>query len=250
MKIKKLTEKSTEKLFENLEENFEILSSHYHNHTREFESLSDSFCRIDIGGYEIDQNLFDSNNQMKLETDGNGTFDFENAKIIYNAFVITPNDANDERLWVRLTHDHCHKYIVNRWMKSGKKKKIDTIKERFFFKGRSQSARVRNGISRLWWIAHLTVLIDESDETKKWQYTKAIFESQDFVTSILERSMGTYPNVRMGVLEYYIENKSAFGKAKSKKIQQILRDLNNYGGVNLLPLMSKQEIKDIISTLV
>ena len=80
-------------------------------------------------------------------------------------------------------------------------------------------------------------------------FTKAICESQDFITSILERKMGTYPNVRIGVLEYYIENKAAFGSSKSKKIQQILRDLNNYGGVNLLPLMSKDQVKKVLSSL-
>ena len=131
----------------------------------------------------------------------------------------------------------------------GKEKSKDTIIERFFFTGRSQSARVRNGIARLWWIAYLTVQNEETDEDKKWIYTKAICESQDFITSILERTMGTYPNVRFGVLEYYLENKLAFGSSKSKKIQQILRDLNNYGGVNLLSLMSKSQVKEVCSKL-
>ena len=44
--------------------------------------------------------------------------------------------------------------------------------------------------------------------------------------------------------------KDKFGSSKSKKIQHILRDLNNYGGVNLLPLMSKENVKEIVSGLV
>ena len=50
-------------------------------------------------------------------------------------------------------------------------------------------------------------------------------------------------------VEFYLENKKEFEKSKSKKIQQILRDINNYGGVNLLPLLSKEKIKDIIRSL-
>ena len=61
--------------------------------------------------------------------------------------------------------------------------------------------------------------------------------------------MGTYPNVRFGVLDFYIENKEAFENARSKKIQQILRDLNNYGGVTLLSLLSKEEVKSICAIL-
>ena len=139
--------------------------------------------------------------------------------------------------------------MIKRWM-NGSSKSEKTVVERFFYQGISQSSRVRNGIARLWWIAYLTVQDDAVDEDDKWKYTKAIFESQDFVTSILERTMGTYPNVRMGVLEYYLENKPAFGSAKSKKIQQLLRDLNNYGGVTLLPMLSKDDVKTIIADLI
>ena len=251
MKIRKLTEDSSRLLLKNLNSNFGELKKSYHNHDGEFESLALRLDLVDKGSYEIEDKYFRYRDaQMKLETDGLGKFDFDNAKIIYKAFEgLTPADANDERLWVRLTHDHCHKYMVKRWM-GGKEKSEKTIEERFFYKGRAQSARVRNGIARLWWIAHLTLQPHETDEEKKWMFTKAICESQDFITSILERTMGTYPNVRIGVLEYYIENKAAFGSSKSKKIQQILRDLNNYGGVNLLPLMSKNEVKDIISKLI
>lgn len=252
MKIRKLTEGSSESLLRNLKSNYSLLNDNYHNHKEDFKSLADGMDKIEKGSYELEDKYFNYlNNQIKLETDGTGKFDFENAKIIYEVFEgLTPADANDERLWVRMTHDHCHKYVVDRWMVGSKKKSEKTIIERFFYKGRGQGARVRNGIARLWWIAHLTVQSDETDEKKKWMYTKAICESQDFITSILERTMGTYPDVRFGVLDFYIDHKAAFGSSKSKKIQQILRDLNNYGGVNLLPLMSREEVKGIVSKLI
>jgi hypothetical protein len=62
--------------------------------------------------------------------------------------------------------------------------------------------------------------------------------------------MGTYPNVRFAILDFYLDNKAAFGEAKSKKIQQLLRDINNYGGVNLLPLMSKEQVTELIKKII
>ena len=249
MRIKKITEESSRLLIQNLKDDYENLKDAYHEHSTQFTPLTDGLNLIQNGSYQLDDNYFYyHNNQMKLETDGAGKYDFQNAKMIYELFDgLTASDANDARFWVRLTHDHCHEYVVKRWM-GGKQKTEKTIIERFFFEGRAQSARVRNGIARLWWIAYLTVQ-PNAPESEKWKYTEAICESQDFITSILERTIGTYPNVRFGILEYYLENKKEFEKSKSKKIQQILRDINNFGGVNLLPLLSKEKVKEIIKSL-
>jgi hypothetical protein len=253
MKIKKLTEKSCNDLYENIVDADENYLINYHYHKKDFVPLTKNMDLVATGNYEIEDKYFSSLDfQLKLIDDNSGNYDFENCKIIYEIFKdLTPSDANDERLWVRLTHDHCHKYIVKRWMtaSNGKIKSKDVIKERFFFKGRSQNARVRNGISRLWWIAFLTIQHNEINEEERWKYTKAICESQDFITSILERTLGTYQNVRFAILEYYIENKESFGNSKSKKIQKLIRDLNNFGGVNLLPLMTKEDVKLIIQKL-
>ena len=249
MRIKKLNEESSKQLLQNIKEHFNDIKNHYIKHDFEFIPLTKSMKFIEMGSYEINDKFFTWDNQFNLKSDSTGIYDFENAKLIFEAFDgLTPSDANDERLWIRLTHDHCHKYMVDRWMK-GKDRSEKNIIERYFFIGSGQQARVRNGIARLWWIAYLTVQKDEIDEDRKWRYTKTIFESQDFITSILERTMGTYSNVRFGILDYYLENREAFGTSKSKNIQKILRDLNNYGGVSLLPLMSKDQVIEICSRL-
>jgi hypothetical protein len=249
MNIKKLTSSSCDRLSENLKSNFDESSSLYHNHdSNNFVSLCSDLPKIENPFYSVGDE-YCINGQINLLADENNIYDFENAVKIYSIFnpQLSPFEANDERLWVRLTHDQCHKYMVKRWMtKSLKSDKV--IEERFFFKGRSQSARVRNGISRLWWIAHLTVQNEEENFDNKWKFTKALCESQDFITSLFERSIGSYENIRFGVLEFYLENPELFAIEKSKKIQKILRDLNNYGGVSLLSLMSKEEIKQILST--
>jgi len=251
MNIKKLTQNSCDRLSDNLKSNFDECSVFYHNHdSNNFVSPCNDQSRIENQFYSV-ADEYCINGQINLQADDNNIYDFENAVKIYSLFnpQLSPFEANDERLWVRLTHDQCHKYMVKRWMtKSMKSEKV--IEERFFFKGRSQSARVRNGISRLWWIAHLTVQNDEENLENKWRYTRAICESQDFITSLFERSIGSYENIRFGVLEFYLENPDYFAVEKSKKIQKMLKDLNNYGGVSLLSLLSKEEIKDILSSFI
>jgi hypothetical protein len=251
MKIRKLSTESCKTLLRNLTDNFEDLRSNYINHDRDFQPLTLGMDFVEQGSYNILEKFVGYDSRINLKIDSSGIHDFENAKFIFEALEgLTPTDANDERLWVRLTHEHCHKYMVERWMKGNEERTLKNITERFFLTGSGQQARVRNGIARLWWIAQLTVQQSEKNEENKWKYTKIICESQDFITSILERTMGTYPNVRFGVLDFYIENKNAFESSKSKKIQQILRDLNNYGGVTLLPLLTKEEVKDICAKLI
>ncbi len=245
MEIKKLTQKSCEILSENLSKNFDQISDLYRNHnSTNVHLLCGELEKVKGQSFTIDDNLI-INNQLILRADEHGIYDFENAKTIYEMFnpPLTPFEANDERLWVRLTHDQGHKYMIKRWMNK-KEKGQKVIQERFFFTGRSQSARIRNGISRLWWIAHLTIQPQEEHEENKWKFTKAICESQDLITSIFERSLGSYENIRFGILEFYLENSEYFERERSLKIKKMIRDLNNFGGVSLLSLLTKEEVKE------
>lgn len=245
MIIKKLTEHGCKSLLQDVRRNFEnVKDSYYEHRIRDFDSLTTNLSKIERGGFHLQDILFDSENQLKLETSNGSDDDFVNAKIIYEAFnELTPLEANDTRLWVRLTHDHCHKYVVNRWSINGKTSEV--VIDRFFYEGLGQRARLHNALSRLWWIAHLTVDKNAASEELKWRFTKAACEKQDFITSIFERTMGSYENVRFGILEYYIERPNAFNGATSRKIQSLAKHILNYGGVTLLPLMSKEEIIEL-----
>ena len=245
MIIKKITELGCKSLLQEVRQNFNKVKNSYYNHPiRDFDPLSNDLPKIEEGGFHLTDSLFDSENQMKLQMSNGSADDFINSKIIYEAFhELSPLEANDKRLWVRLTHDHCHKYVVNRWSINGKTSEV--VIDRFFYEGLGQRARLHNALSRLWWIAHLTVDKNAATEELKWRFTKAVCEKQDFITSIFERTMGSYENVRFGILEYYIEKPNAFDGATSRKIQSLAKHILNYGGVTLLPLMSKEEIIDL-----
>jgi hypothetical protein len=250
--IKKITTASCENLLSNLK-NSDIKDLKQYFEFDKDDTIFRNMMKFVEGGHiQIPDSQYTSfSNQIDFirdENDGYVKSDFENAKLIYNLLPITPLEANDERIWIRLAHDHCRKYVIDRWFKNGEKSK-KVIEDRYFFGGRAQNTRVRNAISRLWWIAHLTIQPQFDDELNKWKYTKAVCDYQEIIVSLFERKLATYANVRFGFLEFYLENPHLFVQNKGKKIQQLIRDLNNFGGVTILSLMSKDDIKNILNNL-
>ena len=250
--VKKLTAKSVEILLSEVNKGIKDpskissdIEQAYKSHlSGSFKPMTDNMDRVNLGSYQIGEDVIKQLNFNCKPTD-----DFENVKSLYTALRnLTPQDANDKRLWVRLTHDSFHRYVVNRWFKEDPKKTktFQVVKERYFFEGASQRARVSNAISRLWWIGKLTVIDDaSSEEIDQWKYTELICDSQDWITSLLERRLGAYRNVRFGVLDYYSKNKTAFSSGKSGKIQFLLKALNNYGGVSVISNLDQLEIEEI-----
>jgi hypothetical protein len=238
MIIKKITLKAHDKLLSNVKSSYENVKNRYINLNEPFNFINDNIEIISSGSYEI--------GNITLIDDTNGSYDFDNAKIIYTAFSnLTPTEANDERLWVTLTHHYFHKYCVTRWMNQESKK--DSVIDRFFYEGNSLVARSRNAISRLWWTAYLTINNDTDNEDLKWALTKTIFSTQDIQVSLLERKLGLYENIRTPFLEFYQENKEI---VNSKMIQKIIRELNNYGGVISLTELSNEDVKTLIQSFI
>ncbi len=149
--------------------------------------------------------------------------------------------ANDKRLWVCLTHTLFFDYTKKRWNINSSSSN-DTILSRFHFEGAGIEARMRNGISRLWWAARITY--DESRENP-FELTELLWEKQDVYTALVERSFATYPNFVHGFLDFYKINKHL----KEDDLRGILRGLNAIGGVRVLPVMTKEEVVDEIKRI-
>lgn len=141
--------------------------------------------------------------------------------------------ANDRRLWVGLTHGRFFEYTKARWVKE--EYSDNAILRRFHFEGSSLEARMRNGISRLWWAAKITY--DESREDP-FELTRLLWEKQDIIQNIVERSYGTYENVVQQFLETYKRNK----QLSEKELRIMYTGLNAIGGVKVLSALSKEEV--------
>jgi len=192
------------------------------------------FDKVD-GCYEIPD--------INLTLDRNGKHDFENAKLLFGALrFLTPEEADDSRLWVYLATCYFYEYTKARWLSSKATKEV--FLRRLLYEGNGRGIRTRNSISRLWWTAYVT--IDKTGGQDDWSLTRAIFEVQDLQVGLLERNMGSYPNILRGFLRFYIENKS---EMNSTIIQQMAKELNNIGGVYNLSFFDENRVNEILQTL-
>ena len=235
MKIKKLKNESIEKLRAAIvNDDFETVFKP--NYLSEKDNgFSSNDLEVLEGYYEVPE--------IELKLDKNGKFDFENAKLIYEAFkFLSPEQADDSRLWVYLANCHFYEYTKTRWLSSATSQKSFTT--RILYEGVGRAVRTRNSISRLWWTAHLTY--DTGNVGNEWGLTKAIFELQDLQVGLLERNMGSYPNILKTFLRFYLEKKNEMNRVI---VQEMVKELNNIGGVFCLSFMDEDQLQEILNTL-
>lgn len=188
---------------------------------------------------------------FKLEIGGPET-DFQNSKIVYEAFKghINPVQASDIRLWAYLAHTQHWDYMFNRWKidipdeeedeeKEGKKKTprektLDRVKTRYFFGASRGKAFVRQGISRLFWSAYLT--FDEENDNP-YEYTEFFFNKQDIFTSITERA---YARNKVLVLAALRELKK-YPELSREEIRLFLAKLNQAGAITVLDFLDANQ---------
>ena len=169
--------------------------------------------------------------------------DIENIKIMHAALKGNdPGLLTEERFWAYLTHKVFYDYMIKRWPQ--KKNKHDnkfvkaTVSERYFVEGiNTPRGLLRNGISRLWFIGHLTY-----DESRDNPYELTELLTARVISDIFERSaLGSNKNLAVGVLEL-IQNGEII-------IKDNLRDLMKYftriSGLTRLDSFEKDELKNM-----
>lgn len=130
--------------------------------------------------------------------------DLENAIRIHKALPqLTPLQARDPRLWVRLAHCELWNYMRKRWPAErylkDREMAVRVITERYFIPQSQSRALLRNGIARLWWTAHLTF---DTSRVDNYELTGTLLSSLDITQQILERNMGRAPAVLKGFLDF------------------------------------------------
>jgi len=188
------------------------------------------------------------------EPDDENLKDLENAIRVHKALQqLTPLQARDPRVWTRLVHIDCWKYMrvrwpVERWEKDGADKGARNVVERYFVPRSDSRALLRNGIARLWWTAQLTY---DSTRDNPYELTGVLLSTLDITQQILERNMGRGPEILTGFLEFLAQNKSELltgGDKNRDRIRRLAKYLNMYGGVCLLDCLSQTDIIRVLST--
>jgi len=170
--------------------------------------------------------------------------DLENSILLYEELNLNETQASDPRLWTYLTHVVFWKYMRKRWALENVKKgdsPIGRVIDRYLLINPRLESLTRNGISRLWWYAHLTKDTKRSDH---YELTKVLLSRAEVAVGVLERTIGINQNMRIAILEFLKENDRILGNEDLTRL--LLRTFNLYGGTKVLPLLEVKEIKKIL----
>ena len=171
-----------------------------------------------------------------------GKIDFSNSKILYKHLnFLTPRQAADERLWAGLCHGVFYDYVRRRWKydKSDSLKKIDELRNRFFFNDKAREKLVLNTLAKYWWARH--IFDDEAlDILGANNFSTKIF-------SILTRSFIGNENLRKGFVKFLKHFKDrGFVLNTEKHIRPAMIELNVTGGAVILDCLSADEVAAIM----
>jgi len=181
----------------------------------------------------------------KLELKGTEeSDDIENIKIIHAALKGNdPGLLTEECFWVYLTHKVFYEYMTKRWPqkkdKDGKYIKA-RVSERYFVAYGNNTARglLRNGISRLWLIGHITY-----DELRDNPYELTELLTGRFISDIFERStLGSNKNLAVGVLELIQKDETI---KDGNNLRNLMKYFTRISGLTRLDSFEKDELKNM-----
>ena len=165
--------------------------------------------------------------------------DLQTAIAIYEAYPnLSPLFAQQDDLWVYLTHVDLFDYVKKRWpIKTGKDVGIANqcafIEDHWF----RNPSMIRSALKGLWWAIYCS--IDESREDK-YELSRVLFKNYSFRT----RYFGTYELFRhkeatIGILGFLHDNPDIFAYSVENRGRFISRYFNQLGGVKQLASLDR-----------
>lgn len=173
--------------------------------------------------------------------------DLQSAIAIYEAYKdITPLFAQQDDLWVYLTHVDLFDYVKKRWpeVKNGGRtgSPQEYIRDHWF---RNRFNFLRTSIAGLWWDIYLTY---DKDRNDPYELSEFLFKNQEFRTS----SFGELPLIRhkeamMGILDFLKDHSYLFQDGFNAKARYLRHLFNIIGGYKNLSYLSRYFYKDTLN---
>lgn len=171
--------------------------------------------------------------------------DLQSAIAIYEAYKdISPLLAQQDDLWVYLTHVDLFPYVKKRWpivVDDELEKNKGFIASHWF---RHSKHLFRTSIAGLWWQVHLTY-----DETREdpYELTKVYFScGTDFYQKFGELQLIRHRDAMIGVLEFLKDNPEILKECFVARGQYISRYFNLLGATTQLSYLDSAQIRRIL----
>lgn len=187
--------------------------------------------------------------EVRVALNGDKKQDAENAIAVYEAIgARNPADAADPRLWTYLCFLSFRDYMDQRWPLHSSSNLTEAVRDHWLMDSPRSRSRVRNGLSRLWWVTHLTIDPFFEHEVSRssgdqYAYTKWVFGNENRRQSLFERNLGRNSRVRWAAMETLITDNS---KDASNLTKRFFRRVNLEAGFQRLELLPDAELKQLM----
>lgn len=232
MKIKYLRDVCFDNLLENVKNNYE-------KYKKEEVWLDEYFSNED---YFIESNIEINDATLLVGP----KLDYNNAILLYESMKnLTPYQATNSYLWTYLAHKKYYDYMIFRWAITSDEvdsSNVTKIRERYFCQP-NRRGLLRNGISRLWWVAYLSY---KDDGPNHYEYTKILFSDEDLLLGLMERDYAMCKNVVIGIMKYMSEFLIDNDRLPSRETRRkLFKHINMFGATTILELMNVDEIYEV-----
>lgn len=175
----------------------------------------------------------------------------EKKDLVFNAITLyeslrflTPVQAENEKLWVCLANTHYLDFNIFSMEKKSDDRSI--VSRSYFSNGKKRSLYINN-LSLLWWIVNNT--IDDFLEDK-YYWTKFLLEiaNRGDIVVLFSSNLTTNKETTLGILSgiKYLMEENIISGINRKTFSESNKILNIMGGVCLIDMLSRDEIKEII----
>lgn len=195
---------------------------------------------IELEGREYDAELLSALDG----TDRTATGDFKNSLIVGKVLgKLTPSEANEEQIWLRLSHIECVEYTRKRWpecLSDDDDKAVAQVEKHFFAKGRT-GIRDDHSISRLWWNYYAAK--QYCPEDPKWAL-ELILTSADTRSAIIERP---WMAIRVKLMQRILRALDKEVSLRSEEnFRNFIKNVNRRGAGIIFEVMPEDKIDDFI----
>ena len=203
-------------------------------------------CRIILEAFFQTENIkrpvFSSEievDEIELQCGADASLDAENAIRLHRALrgKLNAVQATDRRLWIALAHTSFYSYMVSRWPVENRlndKGTNGTVTDRYFM----SRGFFRNGISRLYWIAEMTV-DDTLDDP--YEYTRYFIGNQDLINQVDGQAYCRNREILISCLKRL---KASEPLSESQR-RLFFQSLCKRGGVTVLDALSTENMAEL-----
>ncbi|QDO96642.1 hypothetical protein FNB15_04830 [Ferrovibrio terrae] len=196
-------------------------------------------------GVEFDNDLLKTLDKNKPQSVA--AIDLENSKIVGKALAgLTPAMANEERIWVHLSHVEAFEYSKARWLDGEADEKLPIAISKHMFASTQTGIRDDHALSRLWWNYHIAKTCMPNDVEGA---LSLILKTLDIRSNFVERIwMTSRQGIATSVLKAMRDQSWIIGHQDN--FREFMKAINKFGGGIVFEALDEEEVDSFVDDCV